>query len=122
MSHIVTIKTQIRDPEALHEACVRLGLQEPTSGTVKLFSGEASGLVITLPDWKYPVVVDFEDGQLRYDNYGGDWGEQRHLDRLLQAYAVEKARLEARKEGYTVTEQSLPDGSVKLTVHVGGAA
>jgi hypothetical protein len=34
---------------------------------------------------------------------------------------VEKARLEARKQGYDVVEQALGDGSIKLTVHVGGA-
>ena len=36
--------------------------------------------------------------------------------------AVEKTRLEARKQGYDVLEQSLADGSIKLTVQVGGAA
>ena len=36
--------------------------------------------------------------------------------------AVEKASLEARRQGYCVTEQALADGSIKLTVEVGGAA
>lgn len=36
--------------------------------------------------------------------------------------AVEKAKIEARKKGHSVTEQSLADGSIKLTVQVGGAA
>ena len=43
-----------------------------------------------------------------------------HLDRFLQAYAVEKAKLEARNRGHSVTEQSLSDGSIKLTVQVTG--
>ena len=50
------------------------------------------------------------------------WGDQNQLDRFLQGYAVEKAKLEARKKGHTVTEQSLEDGSVKLTINIGGAA
>jgi hypothetical protein len=50
------------------------------------------------------------------------WGKQCELDRLMQAYAVEKARLEARRQGHTITEQSLADGSVKLTVQVQGGA
>ena len=58
----------------------------------------------------------------KFDNFGGAWGEQRHLDRFLQAYAVEKAKLEARKKGYTATEQTLTDGAIKLTIQVGGAA
>ena len=44
------------------------------------------------------------------------WGEQQHLDRFLQLYAVEKAKLEARKKGYAVSEQTLQDGSIKLQI------
>jgi hypothetical protein len=39
----------------------------------------------------------------------------------LQAYAVEKTKIEARRKGHAVTEQQLADGSIKLTVQVGGA-
>ena len=119
MSHIVTIKTQIRDPAALAAACRRLGLCEPTRGTAKLFSGQATGLVVQLPGWRYPAVIDTGPGEIRYDNYNGAWGRQCELDRLLQAYAVEKARIEARKAGHSVTEQTLQDGAIKLTLHVG---
>jgi hypothetical protein len=122
MSHIVTIKTEIRDPAALLAACWRLGFPAPVQGRARLFSGEAEGLVVQLPGWRYPIVVDAPAGKVRYDNYGGAWGAQRELDRLLQAYAVEKARLEARKSGHTVTEQALADGSIKLTIRMGGAA
>ena len=37
-------------------------------------------------------------------------------------YAVEKARIEARRQGHSVTEQPLADGSIKLTIQVGGGA
>ena len=50
------------------------------------------------------------------------WGDQAHLDRFLQLYAVEKARIEARKKGHQVIEQSLADGSIKLTIRVGGGS
>ena len=109
MSHIVTIKTEIRDPAALAAACKRLGLATPVQGKAKLFTTEAEGLIVHLPDWRYPVVVDSAARQIHYDNYGGQWGEQKQLDRLLQAYAVEKAKLEARRAGHTVTEQPLSD-------------
>ena len=36
--------------------------------------------------------------------------------------AVEKAKIEARKRGHSVYEQALPDGSIKLTIQVGGGA
>ena len=35
---------------------------------------------------------------------------------------VEKATIEARKRGHSVTEQALADGSVRLTIQVGGAS
>ena len=53
MSHIVTIKTEVRDVEALGLAC--------------------------------------RQGQVRYDNFEGRWGEPTHLNRLLQSYCVEKS-------------------------------
>ena len=63
MSHIVTIKTEVRDAEAVNAACQRLGLDEPVYGTATLFEGEATGLVIKLPGWLYPAVVDPSRGR-----------------------------------------------------------
>jgi hypothetical protein len=122
LSHVITIRTEVRDPAAIQAACRRLGLPEPIHGTAQLFSGEATGLLVKLPDWLYPIVCDTASGTLAYDNYNGSWGRQEQLDRFLQRYALEKASLEARKRGHSVVEQALPDGSVKLTVTVGGAS
>ena len=71
-----------------------------------------------LPDWRYLVVCDLASGQLQFDNYGGRWGKQQELDKFLQMYAVEKAKIEARRRGHGVTESQLTDGSVKLTINV----
>ena len=122
MSHIVQIQTEVRDEQAVVAACRRLGLPEPIQSTATLFSGQATGLLVKLPGWLYPVVVETATGQVKFDNYNGAWGPQEQLDRLLQAYAIEKARIEARKRGHSVVEQSLADGSVKLTISVGGAS
>ena len=122
MSHIVSIRTEVRDAEAVSLACKRLGLEEPAHGTASLFEREAIGLLVKLPGWLYPTIVDTTTGQVRYDNYGGQWGDQKHLDAFVQSYAVCKATVEARKRGHSVQEMSLPDGSVKLTITVGGAS
>ncbi|MCX7424720.1 MAG: hypothetical protein NTW96_03690 [Planctomycetia bacterium] len=37
---------------------------------------------------------------------------------FLAAYAVEKAKLEARRKGYQVTERKLPNGNIKLEVAI----
>jgi hypothetical protein len=120
MSHIVTIKSKVTDPAALSAACRRLGLAEPVAGTATLFSTQATGLIVNLPGWTYPAVVDTTSGEVKFDTYNGCWGKQEELDKLLQGYAVEKTRIEARRVGHTMTEQNLADGSIKLTIQVGG--
>jgi len=120
MSHIVSIQTKVRDPAAIAAACQRLGLAVPVQGTAQLFSGEATGLLVQLPDWQFPLVIDTLTGEVRYDNYGGAWGAQEQLDRFLQMYAVEKVKLEARQKNFTVTEQTLQDGGIKLQIIQGG--
>lgn len=122
MSHIVEIKTEVRDEQAVRAACTRLQLPTPENKTVRLFNATATGLCVHLPGWQYPVVANLQTGQVQYDNYGGHWGEQKHLDAFLQGYAVCKASLEARKKGHSVSETRLQDGSIRVTIRVGGAA
>lgn len=116
MSHLVSIQTQLRDPGAIAAACERLKLATPVPGTAKLFSGEATGLLVQLPGWQYPVVIDTAVGTIKLDDYEGHWGDRKELDRLLQTYAVEKAKIEARRKGLTCNESVLQDGSIKLQI------
>ncbi len=121
MSHIVQIQTEVRDPVAIHAACERLQLPQPVFGETKLFGSIATGWAVQLPDWRYPVVCDVNTAQLAFDNFEGRWGARQQLDQFLQGYAVEKTKLEARKRGHSVLEQPLENGSIKLTIQVGGA-
>jgi hypothetical protein len=116
MSHIVRIQTKVHDPQAVAAACAHLGLPAPVQGTAQLYSGEAAGLLVNLPGWQYPVVIDTLTGVVHFDNFEGTWGDRAHLDRCLQRYALEKAKLEARRQGFTVTEQALPNGYVKVQI------
>ena len=72
MSHIVTIATQVRDPQAVAAACRRLGLPEPVHGTATLFEGQATGLLVKLPGWLYPVDCDTASGVVRFDKATGE--------------------------------------------------
>lgn len=116
MSHIVSIQTKVTDFVAVNAASARLGLEAPVVGTAELYSGNFSGMLIRLPGWHYPAVADLTTGELKFDNYGGAWGEQAELDRFLQAYAIEKIKLESRGKGYAVNEEAMSDGSVKLEI------
>ena len=122
MSHIVTIKTEVRDAAAVRSACQRLALPAPVQGKHELFSGEVEGLAVKLPDWVYPIVCNTNTGEIHRDDFNGRWGDSKHLDRFLQAYACEKAKAEARRRGHQVFEQPLADGSIKLTIQVQGVS
>jgi hypothetical protein len=50
-------------------------LAAPVQGTVKLFSGEAEGLIVQLPGWEFPLAIDTLTGAIRYDNFEGHWNE-----------------------------------------------
>jgi hypothetical protein len=84
-----------------------------------LYSGEVTGLLVPLPGWNYPLVIDTASGNVQFDHYEGRWGEPARLDQFLQMYAVEKCKREARAKGHTVSETPLPDGSIKLQLVVG---
>ena len=123
MSHIVVVQVEIRDLDAIKSACCRLKLKEPLYGRAIIFNTEIEGVIVELGnDWIYPVVCQIETGEVKYDNYGGEWGDQKYLDKFVQTYSIEKATLEARRKGYSVIEQPLSDGSVKLIVNTGGVA
>ena len=122
MSHLVEIHTEVRDATAVQAACLRLRLPSPVHETVNLFSAQATGLAVRLPNWRYPVVCDLASGQVKYDNFGGYWGKQEECDRFLQAYACELVKIQARKRGHSVTEQQLVDGSIRLSIAVAGGA
>jgi hypothetical protein len=56
--HIVCVETVLKDREAIQAACKRRGLPLPVQGKASLFSGEFEGLLLQLPDWHYPAVID----------------------------------------------------------------
>jgi hypothetical protein len=76
MSHLMAIKTEVRDPAAIQAACQRLKLPPAVFGTAELYSESATGWQVKLRDWKYPAVFDTEHGQVKFDNFEGIWKAQ----------------------------------------------
>jgi hypothetical protein len=60
-------------------------------------------------DGRFRVWVSEYDQS--HNGYNDAW-----MGRLKQSYGVEKARAEARKRGYRVSEQNLDDGRVRLVL------
>lgn len=138
MSHTETVKVEVKDREALDAAVQSIdgaGFVKPqrtqhvpasqrsacgideASGAHGIFSGVYEGIGVMLPGWTYPVVINPETGEIKYDNYNGNWGSQDGLDRLVQGYSVEQIRLEAVRQGVSVNEELLENGDVKLVIN-----
>ena len=118
MSHTVTIKTKITDIQAIQAACHRLKLAQPITGDVRLFDRIATGIGVQLDGWRFPVCIEI-DGNLLFDNFGGFWGNPERLGEFQQIYAIEKATIEARKQGHSCQESLQTDGSIHLFVTLG---
>jgi len=121
MSHWTKIETQIRDAAALRDACHELGLELLENAEARGYGTNRikADLVIRL---KGPYDVALQRSESGYglttDWWGGHVEKEvgQNYGRLLQLYGVHKARLEARRKGYTVRRQTLGDGAIKLTI------
>ncbi|MBF0243885.1 MAG: hypothetical protein HQL31_01260 [Planctomycetes bacterium] len=120
MSHITTIKDfLLQDLQSLTKAVKRLSLEAPVihheEQDYRLFqSTPVKGIAsVKLPNWRYPVVIN-RKGETFYDNYNGQWGDIKHLNKLKQAYGIEKAKKLAKNQGYTTRELQKQDGSIVL--------
>lgn len=72
MSHTVTVRIEMKDRAALEAAIARVeGAQLLQGDTHRLYSSnQAHGVGVQLPGWNYPVVLNLETGEAKYDNFG----------------------------------------------------
>jgi hypothetical protein len=122
MSHFTTIKTQIKDIEALRSACQELGLS-------LLQNADARGYVNNTIKGDYVIRLkgpyDIALNKQKDDSYGitADlWAGHvekevgKGYGRLLQLYGVHKAMREARRKGLFVKRSQHNDGAIKLVI------
>jgi hypothetical protein len=114
MSHTVTIKAQFKDLAAIQETAREMNLAQPTIGQASLYQSKHTGVVVKLPGWTYPVIIDTQTGEAHFDNYGQRWGAQSHLDRFTQLYAVNRAQSVAKSKGLLTSRKVLPNGSIQV--------
>jgi hypothetical protein len=139
MSHISRIKVEVKDLEVLRAACGRLGFQfMPGQKTYRWYgtfmgdyplpegiSREQLGKcthAIKVPgaDYEVGILQQGDKFTLLYDfwKYGGlEDALGANAEKLIQAYAIEAAKLEAQRQGFSVYEETLQDGSVELHVN-----
>jgi len=123
MSHITTVETQIRDIEALREACEALGCQLEGPGQIVGFfrdMGHADH-VIKLPGTNYTVgLVRQPDGSysLNADLWAGHVERvlgQRY-GRLLQEYALRVVTRSAAARGRQASVTREKDGRIVVRI------
>jgi len=120
MSHTTTIDLQFKHEAAILAAAKELNLPVPVRGTASLYQSKdknLSGLIVRLPDWKFPVIIDTTTGTAKYDNFNGLWGKQEELNKFKQLYGVHAAQQLLRQQGKTFTRKTLTNGSIQLTIN-----
>jgi hypothetical protein len=109
----------MRNPETIRKACERTGAEY--KGLQHQRRGQTGRRVkVRFPGWSYDCTINCETGECTFDNYGGRWGSEKHLDNLKQGYAVEAAKSKAEAEGHDFETETLSDGSIKCTIAIGG--
>ena len=124
MSHFTTIKTQIKDIEALRSACTEMGLALIQNAEARgYYENKIKGdFVVQLkgpydialnkqPDGSFGLTADLWQGHVE-NEVGEGYGK------LLQLYGVHKAMREARKKGHLVRRSQQQDGAIKLVIAV----
>ena len=122
MSHFTTIQTQIKDIEALRQACQELGLTLLQNTQARgYYSNTTKGDHVIRLKGPYDIALNQQkDGSfgLTADLWAGHVEQEvgKGYGRLMQLYAVHKATREARKKGHLVTRSQKQDGSIKLVI------
>ncbi len=122
MSHFTTIKTQIKDIEALKSACAEMGLTVLQNAEARgYYTNKIKGEFVIQLKGPYDIALQQQtDGSfgLTADLWNGHVEQEvgPGYGKLLQLYAVHKAMKEARKKGHLVTRSQKQDGSIKLTI------
>ena len=128
MSHFTTIKTQIKDIEALKSACAELNLPVLEKAQARGYNeNKTKGDFVIRLKGPYDIAVDHspeKDGSygLTTDWWDGHVAKEvgTGYGRLLQSYGIHKTMREARNRGLRVNRRQEQDGSVLLTLE-GGA-
>jgi hypothetical protein len=127
MSHFTTIQTQIRDLDALHDACAEMNLKLLANSKCRGYAG-MTRLAPHVIQLKGPYDIAVEPSKENDGSYGltTDWWDGHvakevgtGYGRLLQSYGIHKTMREARSRGLRSTRRIEADGSVLLTLEGG---
>lgn len=121
MSHVVRMNgIKVLRPDLLKQVALLHGwpVQENVDLGRYATAESKTGMTVQLPGWQYPVYIA-QDGTISYDNWGGRWGRQEHLQKMVQDYVVAQVQDQATAAGQWVEKEVRQDGTVVLRVGEG---
>ncbi len=121
MSHTVTTTTKIKNLQALKDACANLGLSlQLGPQSVRLYGNSVDcNASVKLKDWNYPVAINTQTGEIKYDNYNGSWGNIKELDNFVQNYTsqvVQQETAELVAQGWQQDISKLENGDLQVVL------
>lgn len=141
MSHVVTIKTELRDIEAIRAACAELGITFKENQRTYKWWGVSVGdyplpegvkkedlghcahaIGVPKAQWEIGLMENKATGGYRivFDFYGHEGSKLqnaigKNAEKLLQLYTVHKTQIEAKKRGLLCTRKQV-GSKIQLTV------
>ena len=122
MSHTATVKTELRSRQMIQRAAKAMKLECSVGDFTQTFyqgTPQKGDVLVKLPGWSYPVLINTKTAEVHFDNFNGIWGEAARLDDLIQEYSLLTAEDELQQfvlEGWTITRQKQPNGDVQLII------
>jgi len=122
MSHFTTIKTQIKDIDALRSAVQEMGLSLLQKTTARgYYQNNIKGDYVIQLKGPYDIAVNKQKSgtfDLTCDWWGGHVENEvgKNYGKLLQLYGVHKAIREAKRKGHLVQRRQQENGSIKLII------
>lgn len=117
MSHITQLALSLQNLECVKSAVTRMaGATLNGYKTIWLKGKSRKVLELQLPDFKLPLYIDINTGDVFNDNYNGQWGKLGVYNKFLQLYASEVAKEFAINNNYSYEEEELAGGKIRCTL------
>ena len=118
MSHTATMKINFKNKAALIAACKALNLTyQEGRHSCRLYAGNVQcDFSLKLKGWNYPVAI-LED-EIKYDTYGGHWGDAAKLTEFQNEYSKQVVVQQAEAMGWSWMEQyNTEKDQIELTIY-----
>jgi Protein of unknown function (DUF1257) len=121
MSHLTTIKVQIKDSQVLADTLLELGYHVEQNTFVRGYDGDATSAEYVIRRHDGYDIGFRKDRDDNYEVVADFWGiaidETQFVNQIQQKYAHKMLLIAATERGYTIeSEELLANGTVRVLV------